>query len=231
MNPNKTVDSTVDEQHPDAPSLPVSSSRRLGRWLLLTGTPVLLGALFLIHPDGSGGLDGLLPVGETWLFLHVAMLPLLGLLGMSFYLLLAGYSGTTALVGRAGVAIYVTFYTAFEAMLGVATGLVTHEAQTLPAEQQAGVAAAVDALTVPSMALGVLGSLGALTAVVAAGLLLRRSGAPLIPVVLLGGAPLATVFHAGTPLDAIGMGLFLVGVAWLELGWRRSDDRHSAQAT
>lgn len=231
MNSNETVDSTVDGQHPDAPYLPVSSSRRLGRWLLLIGTPVLLGALFLIHPDGSGGLDGLLPVSESWLFLHVAMLPLLGLLGVSFYVLLAGYSGTTALVGRVGVAVYMTFYIAFEAILGVAAGLVTHEAQMLPAEQQEGVAAAVDTFTVPSMALGMLGSLGALTAVVAAGLLLRRSGAPLIPVVLLGGAPFATVFHAGTPLDAIGMGLFLVGVAWLELGWRRSDDRHSAQAT
>jgi hypothetical protein len=226
MNPNETVDSTADAQHPT-----VSSPRRLGRWLLLMGTPVLLGALFLIHPDGSGGLDGLLPVSETWLFLHVAMLPLLGLLGASFSVLLAGYSGTTALVGRVGVAVYMTFYIAFEAILGVAAGLVTHEAQTLPAEQQAGVAAAVDTLTVPSMALGMLGSLGALTAVGAAGVLLRRSGAPLVPVVLLGGAPFAAVFHAGTPLDAVGMGLFLAGVAWLELGWRRSDDRHSAQAT
>lgn len=206
-------------------------SRRPGRWLLLLATPILLGGLFLIHPDGSGGLAGLLPLEDTWLFLHVAMLPLLGLLGVVFYVLLDGYTGTVATVGRAGVATYMTFYVAFEAIAGIATGLLVHEAHALPAEQREGVAAAVDALAAPSMALGALGILGALVAVVAIGTLLRRSGAPLVPVVLLGGAPFATVFHAGTPLDAIGMGLFLVGVAWIELRWRTDDDQHATQAT
>jgi len=205
-------------------------SRRPGRWLLLVATPILLGVLFLIHPDGSGGLDGLLPLEDTWLFLHVAMLPLLGLLGVTFYLLLDGYAGTVATVGRAGVAIYMTFYIAFETIAGIATGLLVHEAHALPAEQQEGVAAAVDALAAPSMALGALGSLGALVAVVAIGVLLRRSGAPMVPVVLLGGAPFATVFHAGTPLDAVGMGLFLVGVTWIELRRRNEDERPATQA-
>jgi hypothetical protein len=222
--PSKSKSSPVAATRSDSRT----SISRLGRLLLLMGTPILLGALFAIHPDGSGGLDGLLPVAETWLFLHVVMLPLLGLLGASFYMLLAGYSGTVATLGRAGVAIYVTFYIAFEAMRGLATGLVTQEAQTLAAEQQAGVATVVDALVAPSLVLGLLGAIGALVATVAVGVLLRRSGAPLVPVVLLGGAPFATVFHAGTPLDAVGMGLYLLGLAWLELGWRGADDQHAA---
>lgn len=229
MNPNETIDSTdSDAQHrTDA----AASAKPLGRWLLLMGTPVLLGALFLIHPDGSGGLEGLLAVSETWLDLHVAMLSMLGLLGACFYVLLQGYTGPVATVGRVGVGIYMTFYIAFEAIRGIATGLLVHDAHTLPAEQQEGVAAAVDVLATPSTVLGALGSLGALVAVVAISVLLRRSGAPLVPAVLLGGAPFATVFHAGTPLDAVGMGMFLAGVIWLELGWRRSDDHQATQAT
>lgn len=205
------------------------SSRPLGRWTLLMGTPALLGALFLVHPDGSGGLEGLLPIGDAWLFLHVAMLPILGLLGASFYVLLDGYSGTVATIGRIGVAIYMTFYVPFEAIAGVTTGLLTHEAHTLPPAQQEGIAAAIDALTVPSMAIGSLGTVGALVAVVAIGVLLRRSGAPLVPVILLGGAPLATFFHGGFPLDGVAMAAFLAGVAWLELGWRGVDARRAAQ--
>lgn len=196
------------------------SGSRVVRLLVLVATPLLLGTLFLVHPDGSGGLAGLLPLEDTWLVLHLAMLPLLGLLGVAFYLLLEGYTGTVATVGRAGVALYLTFYTAFEAIAGIATGLLVHEAHTAPADQQAGLATAVETLTVPSMVLGVFGILGAILAVTAIGILLRRSGAPLVPVLLLGGAPLATVFHAGTPLDAVGMALFLGGVVWLEVGWR-----------
>lgn len=205
------------------------SPRSTGRLALLIGTPVLLGALFLIHPDGSGGLASLLPIGDAWLFLHLAMLPLLGLLGVSFYVLLEGHSGTLATVGRIGVAVYVTFYAAFEAIAGVATGLLTHEAHALSPAQREGVAAAIDALATPSMAIGAVGAVGALVAVGAVGVLLRRSGAPLVPVVLLGGAPLATVFHGGFPLDAVAMAGFLAGVVWLELGWRRGGTRRAAR--
>jgi hypothetical protein len=204
-----------------------SQSNPLRRQALLIGTPILLGALFLIHPDGSGGLDSLLPVGDVWLYLHVAMLPLLGLLGVSFFVLLNDYSGTVATTGRIGVAIYMTFYVAFEAIAGVATGLLVHEAHTLPAEQQAGVAAAIDTLAVPSLVIGFIGTIGAIIAIVAVGILLRRSGAPLVPVILLGGAPLATLFHGGVPLDAIALSMFLVGVTWLELKWRSANEQHA----
>lgn len=195
------------------------------------GTPILLGVLFFIHPDGSGGLEGLLPIGDTWLVIHFAMLPLLGLLGVSLYVLLNGYSGRVATIGRVGVAIYLTFYVPFEVIVGITTGLLTHEARTLPPEQQEGIAAGIDALVTPSMALGIVGTAGAVIAVVAVGILLRRSGAPLLPVVLLGGMPLATLFHGGTPLDAVGLGVFLVGIAWLELGWRRATEQPSTQTT
>lgn len=225
MNPNETTDSITDKRHSGAQheneNAPLSGGLR--RRLLLLGPPFVLGVLFLIHPDGSGGFDALLPIGDTWLLLHIVMLPVLGLLGVSFYMLLQEYSGTMATVGRVGVAIYMTFYIAFEAIAGIATGLMVHDGHALSAEQQGGVAAVLETLVGPSVVLGFVGSLGALIAVVSAGLLLRRSGAPLIPVVLLGGAPLATVFHGGTPLDAVGMGLFIVGVGWLELRWRRGE--------
>ena len=43
----------------------------------------------------------------------------------------------------------------------------------------------------------------------------------MVAVASLAGVPIAIVGHGGTPIDAVGMGLFLVGVVWLEFGWRR----------
>lgn len=212
-----TDQSTFDTAEP-------SLVENLWRWLLLVGTPVLLGALFLIHPDGSSGLETLLPVAQTWLLLHVVMLPVLGLLGMSFYVLLDDFQGPVATAGRLGIAIYMTFYIPFEAIAGVTTGILTHEAATVSSDQQEGITVAIDALEMPSVMLGIAGTIGAVIAVISIGILLRRARAPLVPVLFLGGAPLATLFHGGTPIDAFAMGVFLVGIVWLELRWRRGRD-------
>lgn len=224
------AESTAPAQS-DAAATRSAAADATPRWrlALLLGTPLLLGVLFFVHPDGSGGLDSLLPVADLWLSLHLAMLPLLGLLGASFYVLLARFDGTLATVGRVGVAVYATFYVAFEAIAGVASGLLATGAGPLAPAQRAGVATAFESFLVPSVTLGTIGSLGATVAVVATGVLLRRSGAPVVPVILLGGAPLATVFHGGTPLDALGMAAYLVGVAWLELG--RSADADAPSRT
>lgn len=231
MTETPTADATDDGEQAHGP--PASdgalSPGSPGRWLVLVGTPVLLGGLFAIHPAGSHDLAGMLPIADTWLLLHLAMLPLLGALGVAVSLLLAADGGSVATLGRAGVVVYMSFYLPFEAILGIAQGLLAHVAHGLPAAQQEGIAVAVETLAVPAMALGVIGSVGLLVAVVAIGAQWRRAGAPLTPLLLLGGAPVAAVFHAGTPLDALGMAAFLAGVVWLESGWRWEADAAAAQ--
>lgn len=209
-----------------APSAP----GRLGRRLLLSGTPLLLGAALLFHPHGGGDdlYGALAPVVDTWLLLHVLLLPLFGLLGVCLYVLSRGYSRPVAATARIGIAVYLVSYVAFEAIAGIATGLLVREARTLPPAQREGVAAAVGAISEPIVALALVGTLGAVVAVASIAVLLRRSGAPLGAVVLLGGVPLTVFAHGGTPVDALGMALFLAGVVWLEFGWRGADGRRAA---
>lgn len=210
-----------------------SAWRRYGRWLLLVGTPLLLGGVLWFHPHGGDGLyDALTPVVDTWLLVHYLLLPLFGLLGVCLYLLLRGYTGPIATIGRIGVAVYLVFYIAFEAIAGIATGLLIREAQALPPEQQEGVAEAIQVVSAePIAALALTGTVGAIVAVVAIAILLRRSGAPLVPVALLAGVPITVVGHGGGQVDVFGMILFGIGVVWLELSWRRTDEQRSAQAT
>lgn len=211
-------------------AIPVSL-RRFGRLLLFIGTSLLLAITFWFHPHAHGNVaDTLMPVIDTWLTLHLALLPLLGLLGVCFAVLLRGYTGLIVTVGRIGTVVYLVGYITFEAIVGIATGILLREAGTLPPNQQEGVEVAVQAFfdapvtgIVPLVTL--IGTLGAVVSVASIAILLRRSGAPLIPVACLGGVPVALVAHGTGSIDVLGMVLFAAGIAWLELGWSRPEGR------
>lgn len=203
----------------------------LARRLLLLGTPLLLAAALWFHPHGGANLpETLSGVLDTWLPLHVALLPLFGLLGVCLYVLLDGYDGRVATLGRAGVAVYLAFYLPFEAIAGLTTGLLLHDAQSLPPEQQAGVDAVVQGLTEPAIALALVGTVGAILATGALAVLLRRSCVPRLPVVLLAGVPITVIAHGGAKLDVVGALLFFGAVAWLELRWRADGAERRVEA-
>lgn len=158
------------------------------RRLVLLGTPLVAAGVLSFHLFEMFSDGVYAHVGadvETWLAVHLLFLPLLGLLGVGLYLLLDGYHGLIATVGRIGIATFATFYIAMEAIAGIAVGLPVLEGRTLPAAQQTGVAAAVEALFYDPIVGGgsvslfaVLGVLGYLVAVVAIAVVLRREGAP-----------------------------------------------------
>ncbi|ARS90510.1 hypothetical protein B1756_12765 [Natrarchaeobaculum aegyptiacum] len=203
------------------------------RWLVLLGTPIALGVVLAVHPHGGENLyESLTPVADQWFHVHVALLPLFGLLGVSVYLLLAEYAGRLATIGRIGVAVYLVAYLAFEAIAGLATGLLVRSGQGLPSEQQAGVAAALEAMATDPLvaALVLIGSAGITVSTIALGVLLRRSGAPLVPVLLLAGIPLVVVGHGGGYVDVVGAAMVTLSVAWLEFGWQGQYRSATSQA-
>ncbi|AGB38713.1 hypothetical protein [Natronococcus occultus] len=199
----------------------------LARTAVLVGTPIALGAVLWVHPHG-GAYETVAAVADAWLAVHLLLLPLFALLGAAVYVLLAGFSGRTATIGRLGVAVYVIFYIGFEAIAGIATGLVVRGTGSLSGAEQVGAAAAYDAIVTSPVVgvLALLGIAGMIVAVVALALELRRAGAPTVPIVLLAGVPIAVVGHGGGSIDAVGMALFLVGVVWLEFGWHRESTHH-----
>lgn len=226
---------TDQEDGADRDGGPLERPRSVGqpwRGLFLVGSLLALGAVLAVHPHGGADLyESLAPVVNTWLVVHLLLLPLFGLLGVVLYVLLADFEGLVATIGRIGVVVYLVAYLAFEAIAGIATGLLIRTAQDLPAEQQAGVAASLEAtVTDPVVgALALTGSLGAIVATVALGILLRRSGAPLVPVALLVGVPLVVVGHGGGYVDAVGAAMLAISVGWLEFGWQHGRRSVAAQ--
>lgn len=207
--------------------------RLVSRWLVLPGTPILLAIALWFHPAaGDEPFTTLAPIADTWFIVHALLLPLFGLLGVALYLLLIGYQGPIATIGRIGIAIYLVCYLAFEAIAGIATAVLLRESNGLSTEQQEGVATVVEVIFTDPIdgvagILALLGTVGNLVAVLAIAVLLRRSGAPAIPLAFLFGSPISIVAHGSTPTDAIGMLLFGLGIVWLEFGWAASKERRS----
>lgn len=192
------------------------------RWLVLLGTPLALAVVLWIHPHaGDDVFANVEPVADTWFLVHVLLLPLFGLLGVALFLLLSGYRGRVATVGRIGVAIYLVFHTAYEAIAGIAVALAVREAEGLSDAQSEGAGEVVTVLSSDPMVggLALLGTAGSIVAVGAIAVSLRRDGAPVLPLVLLAGAPVGLVAHGSVPTGPLSVVIFAVGVAWLEFAW------------
>jgi len=97
------------------------------RRALVLGPPLVLGLLELGHPGVMPGTPiaaTLAPFATWWTVLHVAQVPLFALLGLSVWLLVRDLDGRAARISRGAVAVFVVIYPAFDAAVGVGSGVV-----------------------------------------------------------------------------------------------------------
>ena len=119
--------------------------RILVRRAVLFGVPLLYVVLGLLHTENPEVGD------ETALFiwLHIAQLVLIGGLAYMFWLLIDGIDVRAASVARALILPFVIVYTALDAVLGIAWGIVAQKANELPVADQAAASRLIDALLEP----------------------------------------------------------------------------------
>ncbi len=191
--------------------------RRTWRRVLLLGVPSLYIVLGILHPTENPELGD-----DTDLFitLHVAQLFLIAGLAYVLWFLVEGLDTRAATVARALIIPFVVAYTALDAILGAAWGLAAESANDLPASAQDGAGQLVHELISgdpdPRGLLLYWGAGVLWLAVAIAVVTALRDTAPLGALVCLSlGAAVFTLGHA-PPMGPIGMGLFLIGIAWLE---------------
>ena len=102
------------------------------RRIIVLGTPLALAILNLFHPSPQA----IRPNLDWWITLHILNLPLFALLGLAAILLLEGQRGLVATCSRVLLAIFAVVYPAFDAMVGIGSGIMIRFATTLPASQQ-----------------------------------------------------------------------------------------------
>jgi hypothetical protein len=185
----------------------------------LIGVPLLWGILLLFHPGGEGTeiyLDARDNV-TAFMVVHLGMMLFIPLMAVVVYLLLRGIEGTAARVSRLALVPFVIFYSAWEVAQGIAVGILVEDVNGLPEADRALGADLIqdfaeNVLIGPFGVFGTIGSLGLITATIAAGVALRkRAGAPLAVAALLGVSGLLITVHP-PPYGPTGLALFIVAV-------------------
>jgi len=169
------------------------------RRLLLLLPPLLLAGLEVLHPQPRANTQALMDASTWFAGFHVIQLALIGLVALSVLLFADSFGYASAWAMRLGIGTFLVFFSAYDAVAGIGTGLAMRSARDLPAPQQEAVFDVVKdwpGLGAP-FALAILGTVGWLVAVGALALAARRRGAPRGEWVLL---VLAAVFlMAGHP--------------------------------
>jgi hypothetical protein len=197
--------------------------------VLLLGVPALYVVLGIFHPTENPELGD-----DTDLFvgLHVAQLFLIMGLAYVLWLLVDGLDSRAATVARILIIPFVVTYTALDAILGIAWGIAAETANDLPATAKEGAGILVDELISgdpdPRGLLLYWGAGLLWLAVALAVVTALRNVAPTGALVCLSlGAAVFTLGHA-PPMGPIGMGLILIGIAWLEFRPRPVTETSSA---
>ena len=195
----------------------VGATRRLGLLqLVVLAAPLAWVAVAFLHPD-SEPYEGIADEADRWISVHVMQLLLTPVLAAGVWLLVDGIHSAAASVTRAGLAIWMVFFSAFDAVAGIATGVLTRHANSLAGSEKEGVVSAINFLWDDSRLAGgtysVLGFLGQLSWVllaIAAAVALYRAGFrwPLVVATLVS---VLFAAHAG-PLAAVGLVAFFAAL-------------------
>jgi hypothetical protein len=201
---------------------------------LIVAVPVAWAVLLLLHPTGDG--DEFYPIVReqvtAWMVVHVGTLVLVPLLTGVVFLLLRGIDGAAALLSRIALAIFAVFYTAWEVLIGLGTGILVEQVDGLPEAERATGARLVEDFTGSSLirTFELIGAFAWLIAVVAAGVALFRRGdvaSSVAVLLLLVVSAVPIVWHV-PPFGPVGLALFILAMVLVLRG--RSSGRASAPA-
>ena len=215
------------------PSYPDGSTWQLPdslRRVLLLVPPLLLAGLEAVHPQPEMNVQAIMDASTWFTLFHVIQLALIGLVGMSVLLLADRYGRATAWASRIGVGMFLVFFSAYDTLAGIGTGLAMRSARDLSPAQQEGVFLVVKDWPglAPPFALSILGTGGWILAVGGLALAARRQGDPrrvwvplaLAAVFLMGGHP----FPGGT----LAFGCFFLAAFFHQLRVDRGTSARSA---
>jgi predicted lysophospholipase L1 biosynthesis ABC-type transport system permease subunit len=198
---------------------------RTVRRTTLFGTPLVLAIIEWFHPRGGGQalFDAVIHQADWWLILHLVQVPLFALIAIAVWLLITGLRGPLATAARASAVCFAATIIAYDAVQGIATGILIRAARALPPTDQAPYRQAVTTLFSDPVAgnfslLAVVVIASWALAVLAATAALARADAPLPAIILLA---MTVVGPHNFPLGTLSMGCFLAAALWLEFVWTR----------
>jgi hypothetical protein len=189
---------------------------RLARRVVMFGAPLATAAIVAFHPADPATAADLGAQTDLYIGIHVGLLFMLPLLGMTVWFLLDGIENRAATVARITLPFMLVFYAAFDALVGIGAGLLAREALTFGGAESAGAQALAARWMEIPFPIPITGALGPTTWLVtlgAAAIAHYRAGSSIL--VVVGLALAAPLFGFGHSLISgpIGMAGLLVAVA------------------
>ena len=155
------------------------------RGLLFLAGPLLWALLVLFHPNPTdpSPYEGIKDVVDRWLIVHVGQLILAPFVFLAVWRLLDGLHSTAATVSRCALVVWAVFFSAYDTVQGIATGLLIRYANGLAGEELAAVAGALEYLVADSQLggnysfLGFVGQGSWIVVAIAGAVALHKAGA------------------------------------------------------
>jgi hypothetical protein len=200
---------------------------------LLVIPPLLLAGLLTFHPEGDGPIYAAIhDQVPAWLTVHIGLAIGALVMAIALYQLVRDLTGRAARISRGLIGPFVVAFLAWEGFTGIQTGILTAQANDLPAGAARDAAAAniQDHFTSPILGdpsvMSAIANGSWIVAVIAAGIALRKAGAGTAPLVLLG---LASLFTAHSMfLGSIGLACFAGAALIVEHRRNRAPDPQAA---
>ncbi len=109
------------------------------RRLLLMAPPLVLAGFTVLHPQPDHNAQALMDASTWFMVFHMIQLALVGLVAISVFLLADQFGRASAWPTCFGMGIFLVFFSAYDTLAGIGTGLAMRGARELPGSQQEAV--------------------------------------------------------------------------------------------
>ena len=185
------------------------------RRLLLVAPPLVLAGFTVLHPNPDHNAQALMDASTWFMAFHVIQLALVGLVAISVFLLADEFGRASAWPTCIGMGIFLVFFSAYDTLAGIGTGLAMQGARDLPATQQEALFDIVKdwpALEPWVIWLSLLGTFGWVLALGYLAVTARAAGVPRPQWVFLGLAALFFLLGHPAPSGTIAFGSLFVAI-------------------
>lgn len=186
------------------------------RRLLLIAPPLVLAGFSVLHPNPDYNAQAVMDASTWFMVFHMVQLILVGLVAISVFLLADQFARASAWPTCIGMGIFLVFFSAYDSLAGIGTGLAMRGARGLPESQQDLVFDLVKTWPVAEpwvVWLSLVGTGGWVLAVGYLAFTARAAGASRAQWVLLGSAAFFLMLGHPAPFGTLAFGsLFLAAL-------------------